>query len=55
MIKGKNIFITGGAGFIANCLISRLVEDNKITVFDNFHRDTLTNSRFAKHPNITIV
>jgi len=30
MIKGKNIFITGGAGFISNRLIRELVNDNQI-------------------------
>ncbi len=55
MIKGKNIFITGGAGFIANTLIRKLAEDNHIVVYDNFHRDTLTNSGFADHPNVEII
>lgn len=55
MIKNKRIFITGGAGFIANTLISNLIENNTIVVFDNFHRDTISNSQFAKHPNLTIV
>ena len=55
MIKNKTIFITGGAGFIANSLISCMIEDNLIIVFDNFHRDTLTNSPFAKHPNLTVI
>jgi UDP-glucose 4-epimerase len=53
--ENKNIFITGGAGFIANTIISNLIENNKITVYDNFHRDTLSDSPFAKHPNLTIV
>jgi len=55
MITGGKIFITGGAGFIANTLIRTLIENNKITAYDNFHRDTLTNSGFAQHPNLTIV
>ena len=55
MIQKKNIFITGGAGFIANALIKNMIENNKITVFDNFHRDTLTNSKYAKHKNLKIV
>jgi len=55
MIEHKNIFITGGAGFIANTLIRHYVEHNKITVFDNFHRDTLTGSGLSAHPNITII
>ncbi len=54
-MKNKNIFITGGAGFIANTLIRSLIEDNKITVYDNFTRDTLTGSGYANHPNITVV
>ena len=55
MIQNKNIFITGGAGFIANTLIGHYVEKNKITVYDNFHRDTLSSSKYAKHENITII
>ena len=55
MIKNKSIFITGGAGFIANTLIKNLIENNKIIAYDNFHRDTLTESVYANHPNLTIV
>lgn len=55
MIINKNIFITGGAGFIANTIISRLIDKNKITAYDNFHRDTLSKSEFAKHPNLSII
>lgn len=55
MIKNKNIFITGGAGFIANALIKNLADNNKITVYDNFHRDTLSSSSVAAHPNLKII
>lgn len=55
MINNKTIFITGGAGFIANTLIKHYVNTNKIVVYDNFHRDTLTNSSIANHQNIKIV
>ncbi len=55
MIIDKNIFITGGAGFIANTLIRHLIEHNRVTAYDNFHRDTLTASGFANHPNLKIV
>lgn len=55
MIHNKTIFITGGAGFIANTLISRLADENKVVVYDNFHRDTLSSSPYAKHPNIQVV
>jgi UDP-glucose 4-epimerase len=55
MIKGKTVLITGGAGFIANNLISRLVDNNHITVYDNFHRDSLTNSIYARHANVRVI
>lgn len=55
MINNKRIFITGGAGFIANTLIRHYIDSNKIVVYDNFHRDTLSTSDVAKHPNITVV
>jgi len=54
-MKNKNIFITGGAGFIANRLISRLIKGNHITVYDNFERDTLSDSVYARHKNINII
>lgn len=55
MIENKTIFITGGAGFIANTLIRHYIENNEIVVYDNFHRDTLTGSGIAGHPNLRIV
>ncbi len=55
MIKGKRIFITGGAGFIANKVIEKLIEGNEIVAYDNFHRDTLSDSKYAHHKNLTAV
>ncbi len=55
MINNKTIFITGGAGFIANTLIKHYINNNKIVVYDNFHRDTLTNSGVGNHNNLKIV
>lgn len=55
MIQNKRIFITGGAGFIANTLIKRLADKNEITVFDNFARDTLTESGYANHANVSVI
>lgn len=55
MIHNKRIFITGGAGFIANTLIKHYVEHNKIVVYDNFHRDTITGSGLSNHPNVKII
>ena len=52
----KNYFITGGAGFIANTIIRNLLpEGNQVIVYDSFHRDTLSKSEFADHPNIKVI
>ncbi len=55
MIVDKKIFITGGAGFIGTKLIERLIDKNKIVVFDNLTRDSLKNSSFANHENLKLV
>lgn len=55
MLNNKTIFITGGAGFIANALIRHYIEHNKVVVYDNFHRDTLTNSGLMEHPNLSVI
>lgn len=52
MITGRKIFITGGAGFIANKLIAQLADDNEIVVYDNFTRNTLKDSPYSSHPNV---
>ncbi|MBC6409701.1 MAG: NAD-dependent epimerase/dehydratase family protein [Ekhidna sp.] len=54
-MENKNIFITGGAGFIANVLIKKYVDKNKIIVYDNFYRDTITDSGLSEHENVTII
>ncbi len=55
MLKNKTIFITGGAGFIANVLIASLIEENQIIAFDNFTRDTLSSSLYYKHKNLKVI
>lgn len=54
-ISNKRIFITGGAGFIANRLLSELLNTNKITIYDNFHRDTISGTELYNHPNLHII
>ncbi len=54
-IEGKNIFITGGAGFIGSTLSSRLCERNRIVLFDNLARNTLQHSERALHANVSLV
>ena len=55
MVKGKTIFITGGAGFIGSTLAEKLIEDNKIVVLDNLSRDSLKDKPFRDHPNLTVI
>ncbi len=55
MIKGKKIFITGGAGFIGSTLIGRLIEQNQIVAFDNLSRNALERQPYKDHPNLKLV
>lgn len=55
MIKGKSVFITGGAGFIANGVIRRIIDANRVVVYDNFWRDTLTSSGLIGHDNLRVI
>ncbi len=54
-IEGKQIFITGGAGFIGSTLVGRLIEKNTITVFDNYARDSLSDKPYHDHANLTVI
>ncbi len=54
-LQGKQIFITGGAGFIGSTLIGRLIADNKIIVYDNFRRDALSGKPYSSHSNLQTV
>jgi nucleoside-diphosphate-sugar epimerase len=50
-LSGKRIFITGGAGFIGTTLARRLVDANEVVALDNLHRDALSGTELAEHPN----
>ncbi len=54
VLSGKRIFITGGAGFIGTTLARQLVEANEIVALDNLHRDALSATDLADHPNFTL-
>jgi len=41
--KGKNILVTGGAGFIASHLVDKLSLENKVIVLDNLSSGSLSN------------
>jgi UDP-glucose 4-epimerase len=52
---GKTIFITGGAGFIGSSIAGRLVEQNRIVIYDSMVRNAMSDQPFRDHPNITLV
>ncbi|MBN1157296.1 NAD-dependent epimerase/dehydratase family protein [Candidatus Woesearchaeota archaeon] len=54
-IKNKNIFMTGGRGFIGTNLCKELISDNRITLYDNCRRDALRFFGFENHENLAIV
>lgn len=54
-IRNKKIFITGGAGFIGSSLAERLIENNKIVIYDTLHRNALVLSKVAKHKNLKLI
>jgi UDP-glucose 4-epimerase len=55
MIKNKNIFITGGAGFIGSTLAGKLVENNDIILYDNLSRNSLKDKDFCDHSNLSLI
>lgn len=55
MLRDKTIFLTGGAGFIGATLTGRLHADNRIVIFDNYRRDSLSGRPWASHPNVTVI
>lgn len=55
MITNKVIFITGGAGFISSHLIDLIINDNKVIIYDNLHRNALQYYPHKDHPNLTFI
>jgi nucleoside-diphosphate-sugar epimerase len=55
MLTGKQILLTGGAGFIGTSLAGRLVEENRIVILDNCHRNGLQGTPLAQHPHLRLV
>lgn len=55
MISGKKIFITGGAGFIGSTLAERFLDENEVTIYDNFDRDTISTKGIFNHSNLNVV
>lgn len=54
-LNNKKIFISGGAGFIGTALTRRLIENNEVVIFDNFHRDSISSTPLTKDPRVSII
>lgn len=55
VLSDCKIFITGGAGFIANNIIKKIIDENIVIVYDNFSRDTISKSEIINHKNLHII
>jgi nucleoside-diphosphate-sugar epimerase len=55
MLEGATILITGGAGFIGTALTRRLIDKNRIRIFDNLRRNALAASGLDKHENLELI
>ncbi len=47
-LKGKNILVTGGAGFVGSHIVDKLSPENKVTVLDNLSSGSLSNLEKSK-------
>jgi UDP-glucose 4-epimerase len=55
-LRGKEIIVTGGAGFIGSNLVEELSKENKVYVIDNMHTGSEENLKEAmKTGNVTLI
>lgn len=54
MLKGKKVFLTGGAGFIGTKLTNKLYRDNRILLYDNLNRNSIKNTNLLESTNISL-
>lgn len=54
-IRNKTIFITGGAGFIGSHLAQKLIQNNRLIIFDNLHRNALQYTKLGKNRHLTFI
>ena len=54
-LTDRKIFITGGAGFIGSKLVERVIDRNKVVIYDNFARNAIESGRAWNHPNLEVI
>ena len=54
-LTNKRICITGGAGFIGSHLVSLLIQDNEVVVYDNLHRNALQFAHLDGHAHLHFI
>ena len=54
-LTNKRICITGGAGFIGSHLVSLLIQDNEVVVYDNLHRNALQFAHLNGHAHLHFI
>jgi len=54
-LTNKRICITGGAGFIGSHLVSHLIQDNEVVVYDNLHRNALQFAHLDGHAHLHFI
>lgn len=54
-MKNKNIIITGGLGFIGSHINDELIDNNQITILDNFSTGKIENLKNPEHKNLKII
>lgn len=54
-MENKNILITGGAGFIASHIVDRLVNNNRLTIYDNYKRNAIKFTNLENNKNVKVV
>jgi nucleoside-diphosphate-sugar epimerase len=55
MLTGRRVLLTGGGGFLGSHICERLVEHNRLVVYDSGHRDALRFTSLLGHPNLRLV
>jgi nucleoside-diphosphate-sugar epimerase len=55
MLRDRTLLLTGGAGFIGTALTRRLVEHNRVRIFDSLRRNALAEAGLDKHPNVELI